>query len=172
MARHVLKISRLLCSKCDHIKPFRGVQLEVKILSQFISNISYLASPIKPPQLKITPFDGDVLKWQEFWDQFEASIDKAHYSPIDKLNYLKSKLKGEALSAISGYQLSNNNYSVVVDVLKHRFGNPQLIIDAHYCNLSHLLIATNRTGSLRQCFDAIECHLCSLEAIGENVNHR
>ena len=31
--------------------------------------------PIKPPQSKIMPFDGDVLKWQEFWDQFEASID-------------------------------------------------------------------------------------------------
>ena len=128
--------------------------------------------PIKPPQLEITPFDGDVLKWQEFWDQFEASIDKAHYSPIDKLNYLKSKLKGEALSAISGYQLSNNNYSVVVDVLKRRFGNPQLIIDAHYRSLSHLPAATNQTGSLRQCFDAIERHLRSLEAIGENINHR
>ena len=24
--------------------------------------------PIKPPQLEITPFSGDVLKWKEFWD--------------------------------------------------------------------------------------------------------
>ena len=38
------------------------------------------------------------------WDTFEASIDKTRYAPI---NYLKSKLKGEALEAISGYQLSN-----------------------------------------------------------------
>lgn len=59
---------------------------------------------IRPPQLHITPFDGDVMNWQEFWDQFEASVDKASYSPVDKLNYLKSKLKGEALTAISGYQ--------------------------------------------------------------------
>jgi len=57
--------------------------------------------PIKPPQLEMTPFEGDVLKWQEFWDQFEASIHKANYPPIDKFNYLRSKLKGEALSAIS-----------------------------------------------------------------------
>ena len=81
-------------------------------------------------------------------------------------------MKGEALSAISGYQLSNNNYTVVVDVLKRRFGNPQLIIDVHYHGLSQLPAATNQTGSLRQCFDAIECHLRSLEAVGENVNHR
>ena len=130
-----------------------------------------LQGSIKPPQLEITPFDGDVLKWQEFWDQFEASIHKANYSSIDKLNYLKSRLKGEALSAISGYQLSDNNYSVVVNVLKQRFGNPQLIIDAHYRSLSHLPAATNQTVNLRQCYDTTEQHLHSLEAIGENINH-
>jgi len=128
--------------------------------------------PIKPPQLEITPFEGNVLKWQEFWDQFEVSIHKSNYPPIDKFNYLRSKLKGEALSAIAGYQLSNNNYTVVVDVLKCRFGNPQLIIDAHYRSLSHLPAAINQTVSLRQCFDTIEQHLRSLEAIGEDVNHR
>ena len=47
-------------------------------------------SPIRPPQLNIIPFDGDVMKWREFWDQFEALVDKASYSPVDKLNYLKS----------------------------------------------------------------------------------
>ena len=128
--------------------------------------------PIKPPQIDIRPFDGEVMKWREFWDQFEASVDKTSYSPIDKFNYLKSKLRGDALSAISGYELSNSNYSVVVDVLKQRFGNPQLIVDAHYRSLSHLPMATNQTASLRQCYDAMERHLRSLEAVGENVNHR
>lgn len=128
--------------------------------------------PIKPPQIDIRPFDGDVMKWREFWDQFEASVDKASYSPVDKFNYLKSKLRGDALSAISGYELSNSNYSVVVDVLKQRFGNPQLIVDAHYRSLSHLPMATNQAASLRQCYDAMERHLRSLEAVGENVNHR
>ena len=128
--------------------------------------------PIKPPQIDIRPFDGDVMKWRKFWDQFEASVDKTSYSPVDKFNYLKSKLRGDALSAISGYELSNSNYSVVVDVLKQRFGNPQLIVDAHYRSLSHLPMATNQTASLRQCYDSMERHLRSLEAVGENVNHR
>ena len=88
------------------------------------------------------------------------------------MNYLKSKLTNEALDAISGYRLSNSNYKVVVDVLKQRFGNPQLIIDAHYRTLSHLPAATNQSGKLRQCNDAMECHLRSLEALGENIEHR
>ena len=84
-----------------------------------------------------------MLRWKEFWDAFEASIDKFKYAPINKLNYLKLKLRGEALEAISGYQLSNDNYATVVEVLKRRFGNPQLIIDAHHCNLSHVPPASN-----------------------------
>ena len=128
--------------------------------------------PIKPPQLEIPMFDGNVLKWQEFWDAFKASIDKGKYSSVDKMNYLKSKLTKEALDAISGYQLSNSNYEVVVEVLKRRFGNAQLIIDAHYRSLAHLPAATNQSGKLRQCYDTMECHLRSLEALGENTEHR
>ena len=87
------------------------------------------------------------------------------------MNYLKSKLTKEALDAISGYQLSNSNYEVVVDVLKKRFGNAQLIIDGHYRSLAHLPAATNQSGKLKQCYDTMECHLRSLEALGENIEH-
>jgi len=88
------------------------------------------------------------------------------------MTYLKSKLIGEALDAISGYQLSHDNYAVVVDALKRRFGNTQLIIDAHYRALSHLSVASNQLEKLRQCYDTIECHLRSLKALGENIEHR
>lgn len=116
-------------------------------------------------------FAGDVLKWKEFWDMFNAAVhSNEKYVNIDKFNCLKSKLSGEALQAISGYQLSNENYPIVVDVLKGRFGNKQLIVDAHYHNLSHLSPATNQVNSLRQCYDTIEQNLRSLEAIGD-VNH-
>jgi len=129
-------------------------------------------APIMPPQLDFPTFSGDVLKWQEFWDTFEATIDKGRYSLVDKINYLKTKLIGEALDAIAGYQLSNDNYKLVVDVLKQRFVNAQSIIDAHYRSLSHLPVATNHVGKLRQCYDTIECHLRSLKALGENIEHR
>ena len=127
----------------------------------------------KPPQIDIPPFAGDVLKWKEFWDMFEASVHgETRYANIDKFICLKSKLTGDALKAVAGYQLSNENYSVVVDVLKKRFGNKQLVIDAYYHNLSHLPPATNQVSSLRQCYDTIERNLRSLEAIGEDVSHR
>jgi len=82
------------------------------------------------------------------------------------MNHLKTKLTGEALDAIAGYQLSNDNYKLAVDVLKQRFGNAQSIIDAHYRSLLHLSVATNH-----ETYDAIECHLRSLQALGENIEH-
>ena len=61
---------------------------------------------------------------------------------------------------------------MVIDVLKRRFGNQQLIIDAHYHSLSRLPPAANQGVKLHHCYDNIERHLRSLEAIGESVNHR
>jgi len=68
--------------------------------------------------------------------------------------------------------MSYLKYDVVVDVLKWRFDNLQLIIDAHYHSLSHLPAATNQIGKLRKCYDTVECHLFSLKALGENYKHR
>ena len=132
-----------------------------------------LTGAVKPTQIDIPTYSGDVLKRKEFWDMFEASVHKEkRYASIDKFTYLKSKLSGDALEAIAGYQLLNENYQIVVDVLKKRFGNKQVIIDSYYHNLSHLPVATNQASSLRQCYDAIERNLRSLEAVGEDVNHR
>ena len=80
--------------------PSRGMETGI---SRIWSQLSIAA--IKPPKLDIAPFKGEVLKWQEFWDGFELSVDEAPYTPVDKFNYLKSKLKGEALEAFSEYQI-------------------------------------------------------------------
>jgi len=79
---------------------------------------------------------GDIIKMEGIlgWDAFKATIHNGKYSPIDKMNYLKS---GKALDAMLGYQLSNINYEVVVDVLKRQFGNTQIIIEAHCHNLTY-----------------------------------
>jgi len=47
-----------------------------------------------------------VLKWQEFWDAFEASVHKANYTPIDKLNYhIAQNSGGEKLWQISHFKV-------------------------------------------------------------------
>ena len=79
---------------------------------------------------------------------FKASVHSVErYANVNKFTCLKSKLSGDALQAIPGYQLSKDNYLVAVDVSKKRFRNKQLGTDAYY---HHLPPATNQLSSLCQ----------------------
>ena len=76
---------------------------------------------VRLPKLAIPPFKGDKLKWSEFWDSLSASVHKnMSISDIENLNYLMSKLTGEARQVVSGILLSNENYSLVVELLKDK----------------------------------------------------
>ena len=88
---------------------------------------------MKLPYLDMMTFSGDKLRWTEFWDSFECAIHhNKKISDIEKFNYLKGKVSGEAKSAILGLTLSKENYKIAVEILKDRFGNTQEVIDLHF----------------------------------------
>ena len=88
---------------------------------------------VRLPKLELKKFGGQILKGQEFWDDFEAIVHtNSSLQPIDKFNYLKAQLENEALKSIGGLELTNTNYDVAIDILKGRYGNVQLMIDSHY----------------------------------------
>lgn len=129
------------------------------------------SSMAKLPRLDMPTFNGDRMKWAEFWDTFETTIDKNdNLSDVEKLKYLNSKLLGEAKLAVSGIQLSNENYKVAVDLLKERFGDKQTVINAHYTELMNLISANNSTRNLRFLYDQIEKNLRGLQALDQNIN--
>ena len=116
-------------------------------------------------------YNGDRLKWTEFWDTFETTIDQnGSLLAVEKLKYLNSKLTGEAKLAVSGILLSNENYKVAVDILKERFGNQQTVVNSHYAELINFSSAYNTTGSLRFLYDQIEKNLRSLNAVKQDIN--
>ena len=127
---------------------------------------------IKLPKLELPKFDGNLLKWQEFWDSFASSIhENKSLNPVDKLNYLKCNLEGRAKQAIEGLQVSNDNYEVAISVLHERYGNKEHVIQAHYASLSDLPPSNTNSTKLRLTYDSIETSLRSLEALGENVEN-
>lgn len=129
------------------------------------------ASAVKLPKLDIISFYGEKIKWTEFWDAFENAVhNNKKLSNIEKFNYLKSKVSGEAKCAIQGLTLSKENYDVAIGILKDRFGNEQDVIDLHYNKMINLPTATNKTSSLRGLLDNIEKHLRSLEVLKQNIN--
>ena len=68
-------------------------------------------------------FDGNILKWTEFWDALEATIhNNKGLHVVGKFSCLESQLHGNASKVISGLELTKDNYHVAIDLLKERYG--------------------------------------------------
>ena len=126
---------------------------------------------IKLPKLDPKKFDGNILKWTEFWEVFEATIhNNKGLHAVDKFNYLKSQLYGNASEVISGLELTKDNYYVAIELLKERYGKKQVMVNAHNAKLINLPVATFKSASLRSFYDTTEKHLRCLRSLGQDDN--
>ena len=123
-------------------------------------------------KMQLPNFDGNVLKWPEFWDVFESSVDRQNISDVVKFSYLRGVLRGTAFMAISGISLTNENYSVAVAILKEKFGKKDSIIELLYAKLHHLSVSSNKFGDIKYTYDTIERLLRQLEAQGKRVDQQ
>ena len=93
--------------------------------------------------------------WQTFWDSFSAAV---HTNPnltgVQKFNYLRAQLKGDATRVVAGFPLTDVNYQHSITLLRERFGQPYKLINAH---MQALLNLSNATNSL-SFYDTVENH--------------
>ena len=128
-------------------------------------------STVRLPRLDLPTFSGNALEWQPFWDGFNAAVNSnPSISDVQKLNYLRSQLRGEASLVIAGFSLTSANYSHSVVLLKDHYGQPQKLITAHMQALLDLPHPSNTLSSLQSFHDAIERHMRSLSTLGKSVD--
>jgi hypothetical protein len=123
------------------------------------------------PKISLKEFNGDLQNWSQFWQSFTATIDKTSMDPVLKLTYLVNLLTGKAADEIRGYQLTAENYSIVVDQLKKRYGDDRSLINSLYAELRNLPVSGNKTAELRNTLQSIERICRQLEAKGEQLTH-
>ena len=65
---------------------------------------------VKLPQMDMPTYNGDRLKWSEFWDTFETPIDKnGSLSEVEKLKYLRVIIyKHQNIPIEAGNDMSQN----------------------------------------------------------------
>ena len=144
--------------------------------SSTVTARSVTQNTVKLPKLSIKKFSGDPIQWQQFYDTFDAVVNKNEsISKVEKFTYLKGYLSGDAEKCLEGLQLTDENFEHALSLLRERYGNPQLIISTHMNKLLKLeKIYSNGTRAakeLRCLHDKIESHVRSLLSCGINSDH-
>ena len=88
---------------------------------------------VKLPRIDVLTFDGHLLQWHKFWEQFQLAVhDKTSLSNAEKLVYLQHALKGgSAKQTIEGLSSTGDHYDEAIKCLKERYNKPRLIHQAH-----------------------------------------
>ena len=72
--------------------------------------------------------------------------------------------------AISGISATEDNYNVVVALLKDKFGSKEFIIETLYAKLYHLPTSSGKFNDIKYTYNNVERLLRQLESQGEIIN--
>ena len=89
------------------------------------------------PEWKLAVFNGDPLKWHEWYGQFKSAIDSQSLTDDVKLTYLKTLVTGKAKIAIAEFAYCGLIYKDALRTLERKFGQPQAVVSAHLDKVSN-----------------------------------
>lgn len=133
-----------------------------------VNNIS-----VKLPTLQLPKFNGSYDQWLMFKDTFISVIDSnTRLTKIQKFQYLRSSLTGEALQVIHTLETTDENYEIAWQLIIQRYENTKLIINTHIKELFDLsVVAKSSHVALRSFIDSIRTHVRALEALKQPISH-
>jgi hypothetical protein len=124
----------------------------------------------KLPKLQITRFDGTIIDWVRFWEQFEEEIDKCkQYAPITKFSYLRELLTTQPKMEIAGLPFTDDGYKSAKDLLKQKYGKISEVIHAHGQQIAKLPIiqSTNNLKLVHDFYRDLNVSITSLKTLGK-----
>jgi len=160
-----------LSSRMRELASFRAILSPGESASTRVNTGSYSASEFSPqvrlPKLNLPTFSGQYDEWFPFFDTFKSLIhDNRSIDNIQRLQYLRASLTGDAKSLVGSLEVSAANYRVAWDLLKERYDNKRVIAQNHIKAILELPSMTRENaGKLRQIADGASRHLRALEAL-------
>ena len=118
--------------------------------------------------LKIPTFQGDVMKWAEFWELYVIAVhDNPKFAKVQKFVVLKSHLAGVALKAIRGIPVTGDGYTPAVEILKDRFDLPDVRKETLLRELLNMpSVRHNDLKAMRSLIDHLSAHTRALSTLG------
>ena len=89
MEREITK-KKMIHEEIAHVK--KELNEQKQETTQNMHSVHTNGFKAKLPRLQISKFDGTILDWVRFWEQFSTEIDNTSYPPVTKLSYLRELL--------------------------------------------------------------------------------
>ena len=130
------------------------------------------AGSIKLPKIELPSFSGKYTEWTSFYDLFNASVHSNNsLKPAEKLNYLKTALKGEAFTLVKNLTITDTNYENARNILEQRYANKRFIVRMHLDEIFNQGVIKCENGNgLRKLLEAFHENVAALKAQGCNCN--
>ncbi|MCP9263458.1 hypothetical protein DINM_006725, partial [Dirofilaria immitis] len=161
--RHLYKVrKRTIEEKLERIEQYKEIYIEMADQEKGILRLLSQGREVKTT-LELYNKDLEIAI---------RSLTSGHISQaipdVQKLNYLMSCLRGEALLAVRGYDIAPQNYDIIRKVLIEKFGEDSIIKKSLYAELQSI---KRSDRDWKATIEAIERILRQLEVIGENLDH-
>lgn len=124
------------------------------------------------PQIEVPTFSGSYQNWTSFKDLFTETIhSNPSLSSAQKMQFLKTKVKGEAEKLIQHLSISSDNYSVAWEILNHRYNNKKLIFTSHINTLLNLPTMQQQSSlSIKKIHDTANECLNAIKNLGADIS--
>ncbi|XP_067209990.1 uncharacterized protein [Linepithema humile] len=127
---------------------------------------------MKLPQASLPTFDGKYENWLSFKNAFNNMVgSQSDLSDIDKLHYLQSALKGEAVSRIKILAVEGISYSSAWKLLERSYEVKQILISRHLASIINSpVLDKGSTSGLTKLADDAQQHIASLNSLEVTVD--
>lgn len=121
-------------------------------------------SKVKLPKISLPEFHGSYHTWMSFKNRFSNLIhNSTTLTNVEKLDYLKSCVTGEAERTIQRFQITDQNYVLAWDRLNEKYDNQRILQDTQIETIiDRRSIKTESATELRELLDVIQECLESL----------
>jgi len=132
---------------------------------------THRSNNIKLPRMELPLFTGRHELWQSFQDLFIASVETNRaLSGAQKLQYLKSCVKGEAANLIQSFAVTDENYREAWSLLVDRYDNKRESVQAIIKRLHYQqTIKSESASAIQKLLDVTNECLRSLKVLGRPV---
>ncbi|UYV82467.1 hypothetical protein LAZ67_21002317 [Cordylochernes scorpioides] len=157
-------------SVCEYEDNFSSIMTDYEALAEKddVSTISGTAAMnYRLPKLEFKKFGGEPREWITFWSRFSTIDRDPQIPPETKFQYLfqATAENSEAREAVESFPPSADNYPKVIEYIKSRFGEDEMLVEIYVRDLLQNVRAEGKM-SVVKLYDRLETQLRALETLG------